>query len=347
MNKRRIAVIISILIGLGLVYAVYASIQQNQVKQHHQASRNAFEQGDCETTLHEMQGANAINRQLFRFSRVVDMGAYERGQQCKKFLEAAAKQEAGSFAQAFIQYEEILTALQKEPFLVEKKDWRNIGERMTVMAQKQTKAMFEKAEPAGLASEKMCLRLDEFLKEGLIPQVDDNLPAFYSTCGAILFDAYHYGEAANLYQRLLQEYPSYAPAGSLEEKIGQALLREAERASVRHLDQPQRVKTTGSDDDPVIFIQNDSFYEISLALIGSKTIIKTIEGCKDCRKAGSTACTGEALVLEQYEIPSGAYDVVVKAADAQTAIKGAWTLKKGEVYYSCFYVDILEPLPGP
>jgi len=349
MNKRRIAIIIGMVVFLSLIYVVYVSLQQKRLEQHYQTVRNAFEQGDCQTTAREVGKARAISRWIY--PDVIDKGAFNRGYECERFLEVVRKQEAGSFAEAFLDYETIIHTLQLPRSIfetLEEEERLKINERMITLILEQIRVVFSNVEPANLVSEDMCFRLDKFEKEKLIPRAEENLPKFYIACGELLNNSQQYSEAAKIYQLLLEKYPSYTLIGSEEENMARALLAEAEQINADNISQPKLVQTTGNDSNPVIIIQNDSYYEISLVLIGPKTEVKRIEPCQDCKITDSTRCTGEGSAVEQYELPNGTYEVVVKAMNSNVyPSKGKWTLNTGDVYYSCFYIYENQPLPIP
>jgi tetratricopeptide (TPR) repeat protein len=287
----------------------------------------AYEAGDCQTadvyfskgTVHGLR----TNTEIANFMR---RGAsiYSERRDCQAFLKSVELQEQGEFSEALLAYD----ALLSEDTLVSP-------------IHEQIASLFEQAAPSEIANEAICLKLSEFQERGVIPNPQDNLPAFYAACGAIFYEEGRYGEAVTMYQRLLEIYPDHPLAEAADEKLAQALISEAEAVGAGTIGQPQSIRSTGEGPARVV-IQNDSPQRISLVFTGLETLFEELEPCDTCENytgSGPSACPEEGPI-GTYELPAGTYKVVVKSISSGRVIPftGEWTLRTGEVYYSCFYL---------
>jgi hypothetical protein len=76
-------------------------------------------------------------------------------------------------------------------------------------ARSRSALLFEQAESAELASQETCQQVNFMLANGLIPQLDKNLPLFYLACGQAYDKANDPQSSFAFYERLLTEYPSH------------------------------------------------------------------------------------------------------------------------------------------
>jgi tetratricopeptide (TPR) repeat protein len=298
-----------------------------QAKQNALKGIEAYEAGDCQTAsayfsksgTHELR----MNTEIANFIR---RGAYIYGKRknCRAFLEAVEWQAQGEFRQALTTYDELMSE-----------------EALVPPIQEQLERLFEAVDPTEMVDQDLCLELSGLRERGTIPDPETHIPPLYAACGSLFFEQGRYGESVTMYSRLLEEYEDHPLTQSADEKLAQALIREAEASGASTIHQPQRISSTDVEGAQVM-IQNASPHEISLVFSGVETVFEELPPCDSCKNYTGTepeVCPEEGPV-GIYELPAGTYQVVVKSVGGRLVIPftGEWTLRTGGVYYTCFYL---------
>ncbi len=325
MKKGRI--IVGIILLLTLLFIGNDFYNAFQSRKNALTGLEAYEAGDCQTANEYFSESRKFEfRMNTEIANFVRRGAYtySERQDCQAFLEGIELQEQGNLTEAFIVYDELISE-----------------DTLVSIVREQLTRLFEQVGPPELADKTVCLNLSDLQERGTIIDPETNLPKFYDVCGSIFSKEKRYGEAITIYQRLLKEYPDHPLVEAAEKKLAQALINEAELFGAGTIGQPQ-VISSSSEGPATVIIQNDSPQEVSLVFTGLETLFEELEPCDTCQDYtgdGPSTCPEEGPI-GTYELPAGTYKVVVKSIDggSVTPFIGEWTLRTGEVYYSCFFL---------
>ncbi len=342
MKSKRTKIILGIIVLLVVGYVGYEVVQLNRAKTMLAEGMAAFDnERDCSALRSGVIGSRRISYNLYIFRLPRDEFRSEgeaRSDFCYEIIQVEQMIAEQDYAGVILHHQETLADLQVGKYVT-------FGSNLTAktvdefskLIDEQLLKIDEKSEPDAWADVEICIALDDLLAAQVVPNAEANLPDLYLACGDMFLQNDRYGEATVLFRRFLSEYPNHERLKEAKDQIAFALLRESEENGGGGIGQPQFIGTRKVD--TAVLIQNDSIYEITMVFSGIENRVETLEPCFECRATAETECSTEAAI-ETYVLPPGTYEVVVSAdSDRIRPFRGTWTLKTGEEYFTCFYVD--------
>jgi tetratricopeptide (TPR) repeat protein len=317
---------LGLIVALSVICCAYDFYSVSQIERLTEEATATRGQGDCVKAVELYD--QAINSKGILLGDTEVKQAESSKQVCVEFLDLVEVQKAGNYSEALVGYHTFIN------------DYPNNNLHPTVRTQAQT--IFTTAQPETVANETVCQNLEGLLSNELIPDPQTNLPLVYIGCGQSYYDAGSFSEAVAWLQKYMTDYPDHPRLEEVKPLLASALVAEAQALGAGNIPAPQETGGGGGTGPATIIIQNDSPEEMSLVFTGPETRFETLPPCEDCQEYtgdGPDACP-EQGPIGTYELPAGAYDVVVKSiSDAGvTPFTGNWEVGEGEEYYSCFFL---------
>lgn len=338
MNKK---LLIVLAVGASLVMlflGLWWARQQSRLAQfdgYIQTAQTAWDNNDCRTIWQTIPKARD-------FSDVGEIPRHLNGIQphCGAlFVEIIPKTGQEPVGDTLVRYLDLLQKMERYS------QSEKIVAKMKEVVAPQIQQLFETTPAAQLANEGMCVRLFELRDHNLLPDPQTNVPVLYDTCASVFFDVERYGEAAALYQTLMDEYPTHELSKNARENQEKAWARVTQSPMENAGTGLQFLNLEGSGNATII-IQNDTYLEILVKLNGLYIQQVTVKQCDICEKHNYTTenkCVGPVTILE---VPPGDYNVTAHAYN-MTNYENTWRLQKGASYYVCFSYSVFQPLFTP
>ena len=299
-------------------------------QQDYKRGYEAYKTGDCPTAIGHFNGV------IHRWSPVdanhLSQRAQTRKTECEAYQQAITEKQNGQWVSSLITYNNLLAnhpATELRPII-----HQNAAQLLAETAPNQL------TEPA------FCQQLESFRRNEIIPGIGATLPAFYRDCGDRQQAEGKYSQAVIFYEQFLKAYPNHEIAPSIQEKLVQTLLAEAQEQGAGTILQPSASGYTESG-YTVVQIQNDSPTRMQLVFSGPEDRIEELEPCFDCETyfgKGPETCPARGPI-GRYTFPPGDYKILVKSIDEYqvTPYRGDWNLEDSLTYQHCFYI-IQNPL---
>lgn len=315
-----ILVLVLAITAIGYSLGQFFLDRNNYTKGH-----EAYRRTDCSVASNYF--ARVINRW-----RITDIGGYaalakQEQSECFDFKPAFDQEQTGNASQAIVAYKDFLNTHDTDSYLVNS-------------ARDRIKSLFEKNQPAKLATPELCDNLSQ-LQTGLIPHGDTTLPPLSFACAEKYTSLKAYDKANQTYESFLNQYPKHSLASQVKAAWARTLVAQAKEQGAGNLPAPER-SGSNSGGPPVVTIRNDSPEPMRIVFSGPEGRIEELEKCSSCEKyvgKPPEACPNKGPI-GRYTLKPGEYDVVVKATGNQRVhpFKGKWSMDSGGTYTNCFYI---------
>jgi tetratricopeptide (TPR) repeat protein len=299
---------------------------------------------------------------IINTSRVIEIGRYTTlaRQEREKCLPQVAidRQKAGDFSGALIAYIDLVSDYS--------------GSVPVESIRNGVESLFKQAEPSTLTNLESCNKVDILIENDLIPERDTNLPLLYFACGQVYRANQDYITARRMYESFLNDYPNHSLVSDVKVELAllEALLAvaetatadakadakaalarstvaEAKEAGAGNLDMPIRIGSTDGD-EAVVFIQNDSTYQLRIVFGGPEGYFEELAACSSCEtypRGGSPSDLGkrcrQQATVGRYLLKPGRYDVLIETKGNEVVSSvGSWSLSGGTEYGLCFFFEV-------
>jgi hypothetical protein len=313
---------------LGCVAIGALALFQNwQQEQNYTAGHSAYTAADCATATGPL-GKAASGDPGTKDSDVARKAEAEL-QECEALLAASDAANSGSIGDAVMGYSAFYVKYNQSP--------------LRALALTKGQELISETEAAALTSQDLCNGIDKLQAQTFFTRSSETIPPLLYACGQASEQANAYADAVEFYDRFRQKYPEHELAKQVDLAFVRATIADAEASGAGELPAPQQVGDgSGSGDEVLVVIQNDSPEELNLVFSGPETRVEKLEACTECEKfAGDEPSSCPELgPVGKYRMAPGTYTVVVKAGSGSdvTPFRGSWELKGGDEYSSCFYV---------
>lgn len=313
--------------GLGTVAAfvvgfiIYGNYEDSR---NYSRGHEAYRQADCATAIERYE-------RILNASRLYKANYHEFAQaekdECIPFDAAARKQQSGDLPGAIIEYQKYIHRFKASP--------------LAAVARERIGTQFTQAQTEALAQEPLCLEIDSFVQDDLIPDQDVVLPALYPACGQEFEDRNDYEHAVQMYERFLTQYQDHYWAPTVEEALARSIVAKTTQTGAGELPAPPR-SGNAPEGSTVVSIQNDSPESMRIIFSGTESRVEELPACTSCKKftaVGPPECPNKGPSGE-YTLQPGEYVVVVESVSDTdvTPFKGTWQLSNGAEYAHCFYI---------
>jgi hypothetical protein len=313
---------IGLVIGLTTFYG-----GQNLLNQYHYGQGlNAYEQGNCERALPELETylqnttADEMDDQVGRVKQIQ--------KECGQYNVVVQYQQSGK-------PDYTLATIGKFSAQYPKSSLMN---HLRPLAS----TLFASQPIEVLAKPISCQQFNH-LKE-LILTAD--APQFYSACGKSLAENGDYEQSIAIYENFLNQFPHHKLSPGIKQAYAQTLYDEAQAKGAGNLPQPSEGGTTG-DGSTQVEIRNESPEKMRIVFGGPTPRVEELEPCKECQSYTNTPpknCPNKGPV-GTYTVDPGQYRIVVKSIGNRTVTPytGDWNLNNRTKYTNCFFI-VQRPL---
>ncbi|GIW05327.1 MAG: hypothetical protein KatS3mg060_0132 [Dehalococcoidia bacterium] len=185
--------------------------------------------------------------------------------------------------------------------------------------------------------------LDAFRAEGvpLAPEAEETIPTAIFQCGRASDNANNYRMAADMYARLLAEYPGHSSAAEARRLRIDAEINDAFGKPAGELP-PPRASGPGRAGVVTLEIVNDSPAALELFFSGPTSDSIVLDPCPTCPRypsVGPPSCPNRGP-RQTITLPPGTYRVHARSR-SQTSVTpytGTWNLTVGTRYAECYFI---------
>jgi hypothetical protein len=129
--------------------------------------------------------------------------------------------------------------------------------------------------------------------------------------------------------------------------LARSTVAEAKEAGAGNLHMPIRSGSTDGD-EAVVFIKNDSTYQLRIVFGGPEGYFEELAACSSCEtypRGGSPSDLGkpcrQQATVGRYLLKPGRYDVLIETKGNEVvSYVGSWSLSGGTEYYQCFFSEV-------
>lgn len=186
-----------------------------------------------------------------------------------------------------------------------------------------------------------------------LPDSETTAPRFLEHCAnEILKKRPGFQQARKYLRTIVQDYPGAPNNISARESLAAATLEYAKNeADGFRLDAPKSKSAEGTaigGDQAVISIANGTNTHLDFVIVGSETIVESVEPCTECEE-GHKCAGGEPA--KSIILKPGSYKIVLERNSVEDQLNqmfggtglnapkpfiGDWTLEEGNIYPMCF-----------
>jgi hypothetical protein len=193
-SRRGVSSVIILIMVIVIVPVGFSLVRYLMDRGTYQEAHRAYLRANCAAAVGGFDSIIDAWR-LAEIGKYVALAKQEKGE-CMAFSVAVNTQQAEHLGQILMAYLNFVTAYDDSV--------------LVAAVLERNKIMFEQSQPAALANQETCQRLDALLEKGLIPYQDSNLPPFYLACGQIYTEIGSQQDSFAMYKAFLTEYPDHA-----------------------------------------------------------------------------------------------------------------------------------------
>lgn len=228
----------------------------------------------------------------------------------------------------------------------EQKDWEKAFQMHEYMLKNHPNHQLAADAERALLDNPVACERHGLLRNTTLAGRPDLMPTLSYRCGQIYERKKDWANAIRMYEYVLNNYPNHALALDAEAALARSILERAKAEGAGEIAAPEPSGRTNKDIVEVV-VQNDSPARLRIVFSGPETRVEELEACASCQiysVTGPLYCPEKGPV-GRYRLAPGTYDIVVEVIETTdssrnevTPWRGAWTLKGGNEYYSCFFI---------